>query len=62
MRELRRKKHFTILMFLSSIRLTYLYRRLQGQRNSRKDNRRELEKKAMAVVGYTLLLGRGSLY
>jgi hypothetical protein len=63
-RELRRKKHFTVLMFLSSNRLNSLYSRLRRQRDSRKDGRREREEKAMVVVGYTLLqiLGRGSLY
>jgi hypothetical protein len=62
-RELRRKKHFRFLMFLSSTRLTYLCSRLQRQRDSRKDSRREREKKAMAVVGYIILqiLGTGTL-
>jgi 50S ribosomal subunit-associated GTPase HflX len=53
-RELRRKKHFKVLMSLSSTRLTYLYSRLQRQRELRKDGRRERAEKAVAVVGYTL--------
>lgn len=59
MRELQRKKPFTVLMFVSSTHLTYLCSRLQRQRVSRKDSRRELEEKIMAVVGYTFFANAG---
>jgi hypothetical protein len=63
-REIRRQKLFMFPMFLSINRLTFLKGRLRRQRDPRKNSSREGEKKAVAVVGYTLLqiLARGSMY